>query len=83
MTTAQNIQTGIAMAAAAGAALAPLGGPKLILAEQLLTQGLAFWADYQAKKVAGALTMDDLRAAAAQTGADLDAFAKTVAALPE
>lgn len=53
-------------------AFLPLAGPYGAVADNLLTTGLAFWADFQAKKAAGTLTMDDLEGAAAQAGADLD-----------
>lgn len=61
-------------------AVAPLTGPYGLIADQLLTAGLAFWADYQAKKAAGVLTMDDLEAAAAKTSTDLATLAADVAA---
>lgn len=63
-------------------AAAPLAGPYGVIADQLLTAGLAFWADYQAKKAAGNLTMADLEAAAAKTSVDLAQLKADVDALP-
>lgn len=75
-----EVQADLSMAAAAGAALAPLGGPNAVLAEQLLTQGLAFWAAFQAKKAAGTLTIDDVDVAATKTGVDLAQLAADIKA---
>lgn len=61
----------IAGAEAVAGALAPLAGPYVILAETVLTQGLAFWQNFQAQKEAGTLTMADVDAAAAKVGVDL------------
>lgn len=74
--------TGVQLGTAAAEALLPLAGPYGVLADQVLTAGLAFWADYQAKKAGGTLTMADLEAAAAKTTIDLSQFAADVAALP-
>lgn len=42
------------------------------LAEEALTQGLAYWAAYQAKKSQGILTRDDLDAAKSKLDVDVD-----------
>lgn len=53
---------------------------ELELAEMALSQGLQFWADFQAKKAAGTLTQADLTAAAAALGTDVDAMVAARAA---
>lgn len=67
-----ELQMAGAAAVAIGAALVPLAGPKAALADALLTQGLQFWADYQAKKAAGTLTLADLDAMQAKVEVDLN-----------
>jgi hypothetical protein len=57
-----------------------LSPTNIVLADTLLTQGMQFWVDFQAKKATGALTMADLEAAAAKTGADLNQLAADIAA---
>lgn len=79
MTEPTNLELGVA----AAHAILPLTGPQGALADQLLTAGLAFWADFQARKTAGTLTMADLEAAAAKTAVDLAEFKATVEVLPE
>jgi hypothetical protein len=74
--------SGVQLATAAAQALLPVAGPYGVLADQVLTAGLAFWADYQAKKAAGNLTMADLESAAAKASMDLSQFAADVAAMP-
>lgn len=70
------------LALAAAHSLLPLAGDKGAIADQLLTAGLAFWADFQSRKAQGLLTMDDLEAAATKTTIDLAVFKAAVDALP-
>lgn len=72
--------TNAQLAEAAAQALLPIAGPYGVIADQVLTAGLAFWADFQARKAAGALTMADLEAAASKTTTDLAQLAADVAA---
>ena len=44
---------------------------ELALADSLLTQGLTYWANFQAQKTAGTLTQADLDAALAKLDADI------------
>lgn len=81
MTTPTPVPTNAELLKGAVDAVAPLTGPYGLIADQLLTAGLAFWADYQAKKAAGVLTMDDLEAAAAKTSTDLATLTADVQAL--
>lgn len=53
---------------------------ELLLAEQLLTQGLAYWQNFQVQKAAGSLTAADLAAAAAKLDLDIDQLAADIAA---
>lgn len=78
MTDPTNTQ----LAVAAAQELLPIAGPYGVIADQVLTAGLAFWADFQAKKAAGGLTMADLETAAAKTTVDLAQLTADVAALP-
>lgn len=75
-----TITADLAEVSAAGAVFAPLAGPDAVLAEQVLTQGLAFWAAYQAKKAAGTLTLFDVEQAAMKTGTDLAQLAADIKA---
>lgn len=61
----------VAGVAVAESVLAAAGGPLGLVASQVLAGGLAFWADYAGKMAAGALTADDIRAAATGAGSDL------------
>ena len=47
---------------------------ELALAEEALTQGMAYWAAFQAKKSQGILTRDDLDAAKSKLDVDVDAL---------
>lgn len=51
---------------------------EIALADQLLTQGLAFWQSFQAQKAAGQLTRADLDAAALQLDADIMELEKNI-----
>ncbi len=51
---------------------------ELMLAEQLLTQGLTYWAQFQARKTAGALTQADLDAAGRKLDIDIDQLAADI-----
>lgn len=53
---------------------------ELALADELLTQGLSYWAQYQASKTAGTLTVDDMAAAAKKLDVDIDQLAADIAA---
>jgi hypothetical protein len=53
---------------------------EIALAEALLTQGLQFWASFQAKKASGTLTMTDVATVATQVGVDLATLAADIAA---
>lgn len=66
---------------AAAQAFLPLAGPYGVMADQVLTAGLAFWAEFQAKKSSGTMTMADLEAAAAKTTTDLAQLKADVDAL--
>lgn len=63
-----RLQAGLAVAGS----LAPLAGPWGIVAGQVLTTGLAFWAEFARKQAAGELTEADVREAAEMTSVDLD-----------
>ena len=52
----------------------------IALADALLGQALQFWAQFQAQKAAGTLTVDDLTAAMAKVDADLSQLAADVEA---
>lgn len=52
---------------------------ELALAEALLSQGLQYWAAFQARKTAGALTMADLTDAGKKLDADIEALADAIA----
>lgn len=77
MTDPTNLQ----LAEAAAQSLLPLAGPYGVIADQVLTTGLQFWADFQSKKATGMLTMADLEAAASKTNADLAKLKADVDAL--
>lgn len=64
----------VAEGVAIAGALAPLGGPQVMIADQVLTMLLQFVGNYQAKRMAGTLTMDDVRAAAALVHPNLSQF---------
>jgi cytochrome c556 len=78
--TTAPVPTNTQLAEAAAQALLPLAGPYGVLADQVLTAGLAFWANFQSQKAAGTLTMADLEAAAAKTSTDLAQLTADVAA---
>lgn len=62
----------------AAAAFLPLAGPYGVLADNLLTAGLGYWANFQAQKTRGQLTMTDLEAAAARVEVDLADFRQSL-----
>lgn len=64
----------------AAQAFLPLAGTYGVMADSLLTAGLTYWAEFQAKKASGQLTMDDLNAAAAKTTTDLETLRQAVIA---
>lgn len=70
--------TNAELIAGTAAAFLPLAGPYGVLADNLLTAGLGYWANFQAQKAKGALTMADLEAAAAKVNTDLAAFRQAV-----
>lgn len=73
---------GIAAGVAAASALLPLAGPDGQLAAVVLSQGMAFWADYTSRMAAGTLTMADVEAAAAGLNADMAKLAADIANAP-
>jgi hypothetical protein len=72
----------VAAGAAIATALLPLAGPDGQLAATVLTQGLAFWADYASRMSAGQLTLADVQAAAAGLNIDMEKLAADIAAAP-
>lgn len=74
--TDPRLQAGAAVAGA----LAPLAGPWGLVAGQVLSTGLAFWAEFARKQAAGELTEEDVRDAAAMTTSDLDTLRAEVEA---
>lgn len=64
--------TNAELAAGLAGAFLPLAGPYGEAADALLTAGLGFWANFQAQKAKGQLTMDDLEAASLKAHGDLD-----------
>lgn len=53
---------------------------ELALADELITQGLQFWANFQAQKAAGTLTQADLTAAAQKLDVDIAQLTSDIAA---
>jgi hypothetical protein len=78
MATNPNTDALIAAGTAIAGTLAPLAGPYGVLAEQLLSQGLTFWTEYQRRKASGELTMADLESAAKKVGEDLDGLRRAI-----
>lgn len=81
MTTPITTPTGnpsIDAAIAAAETLLPSIDPRFAIADVLLRDGLAFWANFQAQKMSGKLTMDDLEKAAATVNVDLSTFAQHI-----
>jgi len=72
----------VAAGAAIASSLLPLAGPEGQLAAVILSQGMAFWADYSAKMASGTLTMADVQAAADGLNADMAKLAADIAAAP-
>jgi len=53
---------------------------EIALADELLTQGLTYWQNFQAQKTAGTLTKADLDAAAVKLDIDINQLAADIAA---
>ena len=67
---------------AAAEAVLPAAVPDGALVAVLLSQGMAFWADYTAKMAAGKITDADVQAAADSLSVDLSKLAADIAAAP-
>lgn len=80
MSTSNN--PAVAAGAAIVSSLLPLAGPDGVLAATILSQGMAFWADYAAKMAGGTLTMDDVQGAANALNADMAKLAADIANAP-